>query len=494
MRSRWMLLAALLVGCQEVTATPSAVLAPPTTTPLILNGLPFAPGSTLRFSVPADASGMLLVANVSETVGDCEVALTPPLPASAATATPSASPTAPVSPSPSPSGGSVDVGFGGPLVGPGARGPFMAHLLDTAPRTIGSEETFWINDGDAQLAGDRQRRCRLVRVSPHAYVYVDDAAADSIPDPQLDKLVTAFETHIQPTLAPLFGDPLQGPDGDAHVFLVLSPWLGQSDGRSGLVGYFWPRDAGPPGGSGNDLTQHANDKPVVFLSTSALQLPDVTWLGTLAHEYMHLLTYTDKSRAAGAPRTEDTWLNEGVSMLAMDLCGDGLQGGDRYVADEVSGFETAPQQYSLTDWSRDPNGCDYGESYLFLRYLADRFGIDLIQDVVYSPQTGIAGLQSQLALRGTSFAQVFLDWAGATGAAKSHATPGYTWFDPTGAYGDEQLPGLQTQSADAVGALSLLPWSFVYLRAGARPVPSQLTLTQASTPMVVLDAGKGGEP
>lgn len=502
MRSRWILLAALLIGCQPVTTSPPpTVLTPSLPQPSpALSGLPFAPGATLNFSLAPDVSGVLMVANVSDTAGNCEVSLEPPLaspaasPAASATAEASGTPAvaASASESPATSTAGVDAGFGSPL-NPGGRAPFGPHVLDVAPRVVGSEESFWINDGDARLAGDRLRRCRLLRVSPHAYVYVDDAAATQVSDQQLDQLTRAFETQIQPTLTPLFGAPLAGPDGDPHVFIVLSPWLGESDGRSGLVGYFWPRDAGPPGGSGEDLAQHANDKPVLFMATAALQLPDVTWLGTLAHEYMHLLTYTDKSRAAGVPRTEDTWLNEGLSMLAMDLCGDGLQGGDRYVADEVSHFEAAPQHYSLTAWNRDPNGSDYGESYLLLRYLADRFGIGLIQDVLNTPETGIDGLQVQLARRGTSFAQVFLDWANATRASQSTAS-GYAWFDPAGKYASEQLPGMHTLSAQTAGNLSLLPWSFVFVEAGARPVPSKLTLTQASTPLVVLDAQKGALP
>jgi hypothetical protein len=179
------------------------------------------------------------------------------------------------------------------------------------------------------------------------------------------------------------------------------------------------------------------------------------------------------------------------------MAGYGLLGGDPYVAQEIAEFETDPAAYSLTDWTHNPHGYSYGLSYLFVRYLYDRFGAGLIHEVQAEPTPGVAGLDEVLKRHGTSFAAFFLDWAQAirpgAGAVEALGDPkGYAWFDPQGSYGGLTLKGVSATTADAPGAGALRPWGLSFLQiAGLADRPRQLTLGDASAPLIVLDPERG---
>jgi hypothetical protein len=328
--------------------------------------------------------------------------------------------------------------------------------------------TFWINDGDATLEGDRQRPARQRLVGPHVIFYVDAEADAKVPQAELERLSKAFEDQILPRLGPVFGEPSL-PEGE-RVAVVLSPWIGQAPNRKGMMGYFWPRDVLPPGGSDKDLRQHSNQRHALFISTKLLEQPDVTAYGTLAHEYQHLLMFDAKSRSDGTPHTEETWLDEGFAMLAMDLAGYGLPGGDKFVTGEVAAFRHDPAAYSLTDWNHNPNGYSYGLSYLFTRYLVDRYGTGIVKEIQQTPASGVDGLQQVLARHGDDFPQVFVDWA----SAAWRSTDGLTALRLT----KPQAPDLR-------------PW-------GVAPVevvgPRSLAVLNGDRPVVTIDKTEGGTP
>ncbi|HUG33555.1 MAG TPA: choice-of-anchor J domain-containing protein, partial [Anaerolineales bacterium] len=77
---------------------------------------------------------------------------------------------------------------------------------------------------------------------------------------------------------------------------------------------------------------------------------------------------------------------------------------------------------NLTDWSPDPgsNGAHYGQSFLYLAYLLDRFGEDATKDVVSHAENGLEAIDLTLAelnitdpLTGQVITadDVFMDWA-----------------------------------------------------------------------------------
>jgi hypothetical protein len=138
-----------------------------------------------------------------------------------------------------------------------------------------------------------------------------------------------------------------------------------------------------------------------------------------AHELQHLINFVNHSILPAAANTysfngfEDTFINEGLSMLAQDLAVNTLHPTQSFdVADAMSRAQqylSSPQNYSLSGFiGIDPSsfggngstakyncggGC-YGSAYLFERYMRDRFNGDTYtQGMETSQQTGFANLQ-----------------------------------------------------------------------------------------------------
>ncbi|MEB3198295.1 MAG: hypothetical protein VKP62_13925 [Candidatus Sericytochromatia bacterium] len=349
-------------------------------------------------------------------------------------------------------------------------GPVVSRRLAQAlpAREPGSTEAFWVNTGDSNADSDRKQVCQLRRVSAHALLYVDQQAKP-VSDAQLDQLVTEWESRIYPRLTAVFGQPASpGVDGEPRIFIVLSPAVDNWGKEKGLMGYFWSRDAIPRGGG------HSNQKEVLFMTDQLFDRPKLTSYGTLAHEFQHLLNFSRKSARLGYRLVEDTWLDEGLSMYAMELAGYGLPAGDYHIAKDLRGFQENPSAYSLTSWNENPNGFAYGQSYLFVRYLVDRYGSEIVAEILHDNRAGVACLSALLAKRNTTFANHFRAW---TIANFLNGTPmaetdeyRYKNLSLKGLYRsstgleDIILPGFQAaeRPSDEV-ELALKPWGAAYL-------------------------------
>jgi hypothetical protein len=161
---------------------------------------------------------------------------------------------------------------------------------------------------------------------------------------------------------------------------------------------------------------HSNAAPMIYLGwfgpgggsnplTFTLQQDLVR--GT-AHEYQHLLNFVGHVVRLNGAVFEDAFIDEGLSMLAQDLAlprmfpqlsNDALDAVTR-----ANRFLDAPQNFSLTGFSGIDNaansttpkyncsGC-YGASYVFQRYLYDRFGGDAyLAQVETGKSVGLAKL------------------------------------------------------------------------------------------------------
>ncbi|MEB3197586.1 MAG: hypothetical protein VKP62_10330 [Candidatus Sericytochromatia bacterium] len=479
-----LIVAACRTPAGDPVEPPQMSLAPPSLAPSV-SGLPapdgasaspvplqapqasrWLPGDELFLAAPPGERRLLLLANPSDQSGQFDVAVDPV----GVQTTP-----APL-PSPGRSGGSrraAPFGFGVAFdASLRSDGSLPGRRLFVAPTAAAAAwETFWINDGSATLAGDRPCDTRLMLQTENALFYVDEAAEATLDKAALGRLAEAFERRIRPPLTRVFGqEDRPGADGQPRLFIVLSPWVGQADGREGMMGYFWPRDPLAPSAEAADLTRHANQKEVIFLAARILEQPDVTALGTLAHEYQHLLTFCAKTRLDGTPRPEALWLDEGLSMLAMDLAGFGRVGQDPFVLDEVAAYMQNPAAYSLTDWAGNPEGRSYGLSYLFVRYLTGRFGLGIVAELQQTTRTGIAALDEVLARRGTSTATVYVDWLKAGAQALVSGEPGL---------------GPVPLSLTEPTLYPVRPWGAVYLEAQAWPSEGRrATFSGTRTPLL----------
>jgi hypothetical protein len=169
------------------------------------------------------------------------------------------------------------------------------------------------------------------------------------------------------------------------------------------------------------------------------------WLNTdaprsMSHELQHLIHSHYKyfrpiATQTGVGSFDDSFIDEGCSMLAEDLATDPAPGQHIDTPRYSFSFLLEPSLFSLTSFtgyqpnpsstaSNPPYGWysntagSYGQGYLFARYLYDRFGGSTALQAIYNtPGPGVA--PALAAAGGESFPQLYREFAGAISTQNS---------------------------------------------------------------------------
>lgn len=302
-----------------------------------------------------------------------------------------------------------------PAIEVGSEAPAKARRVLAA--SAAETEKFWvIRPGLVAPVGaaynEVEVSARRVHSGKHCHIYLDQRVTDAAAASQAIELGAAFDETIYPADVRMFGPPPEpGIDGDSRVFILISPEVSAS-GKTSALAFFARRDLKPA-----DATQpayaHSNQREMLYVDASTLtaeRWPDL--LAAVAHEFSHLLQFSAKVKATAPARGEEVWLEEAIASYASAGCGYGINA-SRTMYQHVAAFLNRPYKYSLTDWRGNPGGVGYGNGYLFVHYMVDRFGEGLLRDLAGSPLTGKANLDGALKARGSSYLEAFSDWAAA---------------------------------------------------------------------------------
>ena len=240
-----------------------------------------------------------------------------------------------------------------------------------APYAVGDVKDFWVTNVDTDRHFEIATTLRYR--GDHVYIWIENSVYYDAAD--LNDLGEAFDQQIYATNREFFGSEWSpGIDEDPRVYIIYSGGLGDS-----LAGYFSSSDELHP-----DLYDFSNAHEMFMINSDNAHLWETYTYGTLAHEFQHMIHwYTDKN--------EETWLNEGFSMLA-ELINNYDPG--NFDADYI--FQPDLQ---LTDWGTEvgENGPHYGAAFLFTTYFLSRFGEDATQAVVAHPMNGMESIDAVLA-------------------------------------------------------------------------------------------------
>jgi hypothetical protein len=263
----------------------------------------------------------------------------------------------------------------------------------TAAPAVGTSETFWALDWSTDTYSQIHATARYV--GEHGIVYVDESEWFS--DYLVNALGTTFDTKVYPAIVAAYGsEPNPGIDGDSRVAILVYDFNSYS-----VDGSFYSRDIDPDGAS------RSNRREMFYLNLQALQADSDDAGALAAHEFAHLIIhYRDFMLDTSAyPAPEATWLSEGLATYAEHLAGY-----DGRVDGQLLAFTEDPA-VSLTDWGLGLRA-NYGASYSFMRYLAEREGSDFIRALVEEPWDGTAGIDGALAATGSPdrFVSLFDDW------------------------------------------------------------------------------------
>ncbi len=239
-----------------------------------------------------------------------------------------------------------------------------------APYTLGDTQVFWVTNVDT--SENFQINTTLRYLGDHVYIWIEngvDYDADDLVD-----LGSTFDDEIYPTNRDFFGSEWSpGVDDDPRIYIVYAGGLGKN-----LAGYYSSTDQLHP-----EAHAYSNAHEMFLINADNVYLWEDDIQATLAHEFQHMIHwYTDMN--------EDTWLNEGFSMLA----------------EVINGYDQLSFDYAyinnpdlqLTGWGADvgENGPHYGASMLFTTYFLDRFGSDATKAVVANEKNGMESIDQVL--------------------------------------------------------------------------------------------------
>jgi len=258
---------------------------------------------------------------------------------------------------------------------------------------VGDQEHFFVIS-DSSGANFTEVTATLKRIGAHAYVYVDNATPkEDLTDAQVHELGSAFDNSIYEIIRATFGTE-SDVDGDPKITILFTPQVNLQK----LAGFFYPHDLYD--------RPFSNQREMFYL-----RVPDeeksfddlrAKLKAVLAHEFQHMINFNEHVFVRGQSVGEVLWLNEALSHVAQDIAGY-PETNVQFVKDYLD----APQDSSVARPTRDADEPERGAEYLFLRYVVDQRGVDLLKALVQTTQRDIPNVE---AATGRSFAEWMRDW------------------------------------------------------------------------------------
>lgn len=263
--------------------------------------------------------------------------------------------------------------------------PLPRRKPGTPPvRTLGSSDTFTVTN---LLSSQRFPVTAVLRaVSPRAYWYADSTL--TLDQAAIDRSVETFEQKTYTTDTQYFGDTLNGGyDGDPRLTVLLTHF-------DGAAGYY-----SSPDEFSKQVHPDSNERMMLYINATILRPGTTAFNSVVAHELQHALHWH-------ADASEESWINEGMSVLAEDVNG--------YSPRSASTFRNAVQT-QLTTWEDNSgdNGAHYAAAHLFLRFLGEHFGgLSGMKALAAEPKNGVAGIDAYLTRLGVPerYPDVFKHW------------------------------------------------------------------------------------
>ena len=281
-------------------------------------------------------------------------------------------------------------------------GGFFLLPVSIQAAELGDQVNFYV-DSTYDISNRNQLTAELKVIGDFIYFYVEkdyynrlNIAQKSLLKEKLKELADEFDQVIYPKERAIFGSEWSpGIDNDVKITVLVSELV------SDAGGYFNTFDEYP-----KSQISTSNEREMIYLNV--LSIFNSKNKSFLAHEFQHLISFYQNTKLYGLE--EEVWLNEARSEYASTVCGYNDKYINSYLANRVDTFLDEPSD-SLTEWKNKV--ADYGTASLFIHYLVDHYGEEILTRMVLNNQVGINSINKALADLGytETFSDIFADWA-----------------------------------------------------------------------------------
>ncbi len=238
----------------------------------------------------------------------------------------------------------------------------------------------------------------------NAYFYIEDdywlklsPAEQNTVLQSINALAGEFDKVIYPKMQETYGAVWNpGIDNDSKIYILLTNIVKDAGG------YYNPNDEYF---KIQVKDNRSNEKEIIYLNTDFIGKSSLK--AFLAHELQHMINWHQKKKISGVD--EEVWLNEGLSEYSSTLLGYDNPYSESVINLRATNFlQRLPD--SLTEWQNINN--DYASVNLFMQYMADHYGKNILKSIIDSKKTGIAAVNDSLQNLNfnTDFSEVFSDW------------------------------------------------------------------------------------
>ncbi len=248
----------------------------------------------------------------------------------------------------------------------------------TVPAAI-QEGTQWNNISVLDDQGVRKINAKCIAVSNHAYFFLEDGQQE-LTQEQISSITSSFDKDYS-TVHKYFGQESDVDQNGKIIFLIADLK------NNGLMGFFYEVDKY----LNQDIDYYQSNEADIlyinryFFNKNMWDLHQANILATFIHEFQHMVYY-DTRTAKNLSTDGGRWLNEGLSMVSEYYGGYG-KAHKSYLKGY---FNNSQGELPLVTENMD---LDYGYSYLFVRYLVERFGDQVIKKIYDSPSTSVQAVE-----------------------------------------------------------------------------------------------------
>ncbi len=309
-----------------------------------------------------------------------------------------------------------------------SRARISANLVPIPP-VVGSHRTFKVcKTIDCTAFVDVAATAR--HVGPKGAIYLDD----SVPSggytlAEIDSVGFLFDNYLYPVDTVSFGRE-SDLDNNGVVAVLLTDQVNalspncDADG-SVILGFFYGNDLLPSnvGSNGGEVFYGLVPDPTNTKCGISHEFASAYLAPTFIHEFQHMISFNQHVLVRGG-LSEDTWLNEGLSHYAEEL-------GSRSIPDQYCVNNDCLTQFAIGDLQNaysylgDPESFflvepssstglleERGANWLFVRWLVDQFGSDIIGATFTRSlvATSKLGADNVAAITGVAFATLVPQW------------------------------------------------------------------------------------